>query len=334
MCSAPPEDRDSREKHWDCWHYIYGTNSMPVATTLGGLTVLRFKFLTCEVLGRGSPQLSPVTITPTPLYPLCGEEEAGLLAQSALGTYTLITQFRVSHGGDTTPLTRPYTQELYPTVPSRWWGARLPFHSMPNSLFLYERNLATFFPLSTFAMESQDALSLSGLMKAPNRQHLFQSCLPGRPVWKEKALASRAHSTGVGESVSKSSDQPSAGVLPSRFSSPTQNPIFSQQAALLLGFCSCENWLLGLDCLCPSLVLRPVTNGQSLIPSTVLPASRGEIVHVSVVSHLLTHTHTFLRGSGAVHGSLRDKLCVYLSGAEAGPSLHMLHRSQLSRASL
>lgn len=67
MCSAPPEDRDSREKHWDCWHYIYGTNSMPVATTLGGLTVLRFKFLTCEVLGRGSLQLSPVTITPTPL---------------------------------------------------------------------------------------------------------------------------------------------------------------------------------------------------------------------------------------------------------------------------
>lgn len=73
----PPEDRDSREKLWDYWHYIYVTNSKPVATALGGLALLRFKFFSAyEVLGRAycchwrMPPDSPVMITPTPLRPL------------------------------------------------------------------------------------------------------------------------------------------------------------------------------------------------------------------------------------------------------------------------
>lgn len=99
------------------------------------------------------------------------------------------------------------------------------FYFLPSLLpiFIFERNLATFSPLSTFAIESQEALSLSGLILAGFYESAEQpESHPVLTTWQacvereregsgSGALASRAHSTRVGESVSKSSDQPAMG---------------------------------------------------------------------------------------------------------------------------
>lgn len=144
-----------------------------------------------------------------------------------------------------------------------------------SPFFTFERNLATFPPLSTFVMESQEALSLSDLILAGFYESAEQSesqspvylaglCRKRKAQTNSRALASRAHSTRcvcVCVSPSKSGGQCNPCELPS--SSPmsiTQNPIYSEQLALPC-FCSCQNWLLRLDCLCPSLALRPVNDG-------------------------------------------------------------------------
>lgn len=74
-------------------------NSKPVATALGGLALLRFKFF-LAYKGPGeslllSPRESPVMITPTPLQPLLTvvKRRQGCFAQPALVTYTHITQY-------------------------------------------------------------------------------------------------------------------------------------------------------------------------------------------------------------------------------------------------